>query len=178
VLHPLPVNAPASLRQKSVSFCRKNTSKRSLRVQDNPGLLQAYNPVLDIYPTWDKGTFSVRFDIMAKPRADWFYEIREKGGEFADGPYIRCVEGKLVATNGQSLPLGDLKPGAWIRLTVSATTGAAEYDITFTRQDGSVKEFKDVSCKPTWTNASYMLFASLNKTDTACFIDSLSLKKR
>ncbi|MEY4482850.1 MAG: hypothetical protein RL693_302 [Verrucomicrobiota bacterium] len=153
------------------------TSKRSLKVQDAPDLKRSYDPVLDVYPKWESGTFRVSFDIMAHPGADWFFEMRVKGGEFAAGPYVRCVKGQLVANNGKSLPLAELPPGEWCRIAITATTGAGKYDITLTRQDGSTKEFKDIPCKPTWNSASYLLFSSLGTTKTAYFIDNLSLEQ-
>jgi hypothetical protein len=112
---------------------------------------------------------------MAQPGADWFFEMRVKGGEFAAGPYIRCVKGKLEANNTASVKLGDVAPGEWIRIIITATTGSGKYDIALTRQDGTKKEFKDVPCKPTWNSASYLLFSSLADKKTAYFIDNLSL---
>ncbi len=151
------------------------TSKRSLKSQDMPGLVHSYDPVLDIYPKWEAGTFRVSFDIMAHPDAEWFFEMRVKGGEFAAGPYVRYQKGKLVANNGKSIPLADIKPNEWCRIAITATTGAGKYDITLTREDGSKKEFKDIPCKPTWNAASYLLFSSLADKKTAYFIDNVSL---
>jgi hypothetical protein len=72
-------------------------------VQDVPGLKHSYDPVLDIYPKWaESGTYHVSFDIMAQPGADWFFEMRNKGGEFAAGPYLRWQKGTLVANNTAS----------------------------------------------------------------------------
>lgn len=151
------------------------TSKRSLKVQDAPDMKHSYDPVLDIYPKWESGTFRISFDIMAQPGADWFFEMRVKGGEFAAGPYVRCVKGQLVANNVKSLPLAELPPGEWCRITLTATTGAGKYDITLTRQDGTTQEFKDLPCKPEWNAASYLLFSALGTTKTAYFIDNVSL---
>jgi hypothetical protein len=112
---------------------------------------------------------------MGQPGADWIFEMRVKGGEFAAGPYLRWQGGKLVANNSKSIPLGDVKPGEWIRLNLTATTGAGKYDITLTHADGTIKEFKDIPCKPEWNAASYLLFSSLGTKDTAYFIDNVSL---
>ena len=129
-------------------------SKRSLKVQDAPGLKRSYDPVLDIYPKWDSGTFHVGFDIMAQPGADWFFEMRDgNGGEFAAGPYLRWQKGTLVANNNASQKLADVKPGEWLRIDLTATTGTAKYDVTLTRQDGTKTEIKAIPCKPTWATA-------------------------
>jgi hypothetical protein len=152
-------------------------SKRSLKAQDAPGLVHSYDPVLDIYPKWESGSFHVSFDIMAQPGAAWFFEMRVKGGEFAAGPYIRYQGGKLVANNAASVPLGDVKPGEWCRVSITATTGSGNYDLVLTRQDGSKKEFNDIPCKPSWTAASYLLFSALADKQTAFFIDNLKLEQ-
>jgi hypothetical protein len=153
------------------------SSKRSLKAQDMPGLTRSYAPLLDIFPTWESGTFHVSFDIMAQPEAAWFFEMRVKGGEFAAGPYIRYQNGKLVANNGKSLPLTDIKPGEWCRISIVATTGSGKYAITLTRQDGTKKEFHDIPCKPTWNVATHLLFSSLAEKKTAYFIDNVKLEQ-
>jgi hypothetical protein len=150
-------------------------SKRSLKAQDQPGLAHSYDPVLDIIPKWEAGTFKVSFDIMAQAGADWFFEMRVKGGEFAAGPYVRYANGKLIANNKDSIALADLKPGEWCRLTLIATTSIGKYSLTLTRQDGTKSDFKDIPCKPTWNAASYLLFGSLADKNTAYFIDNISL---
>ncbi|MCP5558401.1 MAG: right-handed parallel beta-helix repeat-containing protein [Verrucomicrobiaceae bacterium] len=151
-------------------------SKRSLKAQDMPDLVQTYEPVLDIFPRWESGTFHVSFDIMAQPDAEWFFEMRVKGGEFAAGPYVRYQKGKLVANNSKTIPLADIKPGEWCRVAITATTGAGKYDLVLTREDGSKKEFKDLPCKPEWNAASYLLFSSLANKKAAYFIDNVKLK--
>jgi hypothetical protein len=151
------------------------TSKRSLKAQDMPGLAHSYDPVLDIFPKWEAGTFQISFDIMALQEAEWFFEMRVKGGEFAAGPYVRYQKGKLVANNDKSIPLADIKPGEWCRITIIATTGAGKYEVSLTREDGSKQEFKDIPCKPTWNASNYLLFSSLANVKTAYFIDNVSL---
>ena len=153
-------------------------SKRSLKVQDVPGLKHSYDPVLDIYPKWaESGTYHVSFDIMAQAGADWFFEMRNKGGEFAAGPYLRWQKGTLVANNTASQKLADVKPGEWLRIEITATTGAAKYDVTLTRQDGTKTEFKAIPYKPTWDTATYLLFSALGTTKTAFFIDNVKLEQ-
>jgi hypothetical protein len=143
-----------------------------------PGLVHSYDPVLDIYPRWEAGTFHVSFDIMAQPDAAWFFEMRVKGGEFAAGPYLRYQKGKLVANNGNSVSLADIKPGEWCRIAITATTGAGKYDLSLTREDGTKQDFKDIPCKPTWNAASYLLFSSLADKKTAYFIDNVKLEQK
>ncbi|MDH4410842.1 MAG: right-handed parallel beta-helix repeat-containing protein [Verrucomicrobiales bacterium] len=150
-------------------------SKRSLKAQDKPDLVHSYDPVLDVFPRWAAGTFRVAFDLMARDGADGFFEMRVKGGEFAAGPYLRWQGGKLVANNTASLPLGELAPGEWVRIEVIAKTGAGHYCVTLTKPDGTKREFKDLPCKPTWNEASYLLFTGLGTKDTAYFLDNLSL---
>lgn len=152
-------------------------SKRSLKAQDMPGLAHSYDPILDIYPRWEAGTFTISFDIMAQAGADWFFEMRVKGGEFAAGPYVRWQNGKLIANNSASLPLAEIPAGEWIRLTIRATTGSGSYYVTVQKEDGTVSEFPKVSCKESWNAANYFLFSGLGTTKTAFFIDNVRLVK-
>tara|TARA_R110002096_G_scaffold48836_1_gene129198 strand:- start:1574 stop:4261 length:2688 start_codon:yes stop_codon:yes gene_type:complete len=150
-------------------------SKRSLEVRDAPGLERSYEPVLDVNPPWETGRITGRFDIMAREGADWFFEIRGKGGEFAAGPYLRWQNGKLGANNAYSTALADLPPGEWIRVEIAATTASGKWSVNLTREDGSTLEFPDLTCKPTWDNAGYLLWSAIGTTETSFFIDNLTL---
>lgn len=152
-------------------------SKRSLKVQDVPDLEHSYDPVLDIHPTWTGDTVHASFDIMAQKGAGWFFEMRAKNGEFAAGPYVRWQKGKLVANNGESIPLADVPVGEWVRVSITAKTGSSQWSVKLTRQDGSKQEFKDLPCKPTWDSAHYLLFSAIGTTKTAFFIDNLRLRQ-
>jgi len=151
------------------------TSQRSLKVQDAPGLKRSFDPVLGIQPTWKSGTFRVSFDIMGQPGADWFFELRDKDGEVAVGPFIRWSKGELVANDAHSTKLASLPAHEWCRLTITATTSKGSYDVTLIRQNGTKNEFKAIPCKPSWSVASYLLFSSLSTAKTAYFIDNISL---
>lgn len=165
---PIPLPAPAS----------GVVSRRSLKVQDAPGLAHTYDPVLDVLPAWEDGAFVASFDIMGQEGADWFFEMRVKGGEFAAGPYIRWQKGQLVANNTGSVKLADLPPGEWCRVIITATTGSGKWSVELIRQDGTKVEFRDLPCKPTWNAASYLLWSALGTTKTAFYIDNVDLLKR
>jgi len=153
-------------------------SRRSLRIQDAPDLVHSYDPVLDVYPTtWEGGTFRATFDIMAQEGADWFFEMRAKGGEFADGPYVRWQKGRLVANNSPSVALADIPAGEWFRVQLTATTESGKWAVELTRQDGAKQRFPDLLCQPSWDNGGYLLWSALGTTKTAFFIDNLSLEQ-
>jgi hypothetical protein len=153
-------------------------SKRSLKVQDAPGLKHSYDPVLDIYPTtWDAGTFHIEFDVMAQPGADWFFEMRGKNADFGHGPYLRWQKGQLAAGTDGKAQLATIPAGEWFRVSLTATTGAGKWTLDITRQDGTKQSFPDLLCKPAWTSASYLLFSALGTTKTAFFIDNFKLEQ-
>lgn len=154
-------------------------SKRSLKVQDAPGLSKSYNPVLDIYPTtWDTpGTFHAEFDVMAQPGADWFFEMRGKNLDFGNGPYLRWQKDQLAASTDGKVQLIKIPAGEWFRVSITASTGAGKWSLVITRQDGTKHAYPDLACKPAWSNAGYLLFSALGTTQTAFFIDNLKLEQ-
>ncbi|RFC46502.1 MAG: Right handed beta helix region/Right handed beta helix region [Verrucomicrobia bacterium] len=158
-----------------IPFGRHPIGRRSLKAQDMPGLVHSYDPVLDIHPNWTSGRFRVQFDLMAEPGAGWFFEMRDKGGEFAAGPFVRWINGNLVANNTNSVALASVKPGEWVRIAIVATTGAGEYAVTVTREDGTTKEFPSIPCKASWKVANYLLFSGQGTEKAAFFIDNLTL---
>ena len=162
-------------------------SKRSLKAQDIPGLAHSYDPVLDIYPKWESGTFHVSFDIMAQPDAAWFFEMRVKGGEFGAGPYVKYQNGKLTpGLKGGPVPF-DVTPNQWVRVSITATTEIpatptieakqGAWTVSFTRQDGEQKSYLPFAAKPGWNAASYLLFSSLADKKAAYFIDNVKLEQ-
>jgi hypothetical protein len=151
---------------------------RSLKVQDAADLANTYDPILHIRPHWTSGRFTVTFDAMAQPGADWFFEMRGKG-EYAAGPLVTWKNGRLSAGTGAGTALAEIPPGEWFRLTITAqtasATGAGSYVVTLMRQDGTSKVFPKIACKESWNDASYLLFSGLGTTKTAFFIDNLQL---
>jgi len=152
-------------------------SKRSLKVQDAPGLSKSYLPVLNLMPKWPDGPLAVSFDAMAQPGANWFFEIRTgPGGEYGAGPYFSWKNGKLAAKTDGSIPLADIPDGEWFRVELTATPGTGKWNVKLTRQDGSTKDFPELPCKPAWNKAGYILWSGLADKQTAFFIDNLELK--
>ncbi len=153
-------------------------SGRSLKIQDAPDLKHSYDPIFDIYPTtWDTGTFHIEFDVMAQPGADWFFEIRGKGGDFGNGPYLRWQKGQLTASTDGKVQLTTIPAGEWFRVSLTATTASSKWSLAITRQDGTKHSYPDLKCKPAWTSASYLLFSALGTTKTAFFLDNLKLEQ-
>jgi hypothetical protein len=153
-----------------------SASKRCLKVQDASDLKHSYDPILDIHPTtWDAGTFHIEFDVMAQPGADWFFEMRGKNGDFGNGPYLRWQKGQLAAGTDGKAKLATIPAGEWFRVSLTATTGAGKWSLEITRQDGTKQSFPELSCKTSWSSASYLLFSALGTIKTAFFIDNLVL---
>ncbi|SFJ32957.1 right-handed parallel beta-helix repeat-containing protein [Planctomicrobium piriforme] len=153
-------------------------SKRSLKIQDAPNLSQTFCPILDVPTNWDAGTMKASFDAMAQPGADWFFEMRTSGGgEYGAGPMVSWKNGVLSAGLGDKTKLAEIPPGEWIRVAVTATTGKGSFDVTVTRQNGAKKDFKKIPCKPEWNQAHYLLWSALGTTQTAFFLDNVSLTR-
>jgi len=163
---PIPVDGEAA----------STSSKRSLKVQDAPGLRQSYLPVLGMSPKWDDGTLKVSFDVMAQPGANWFVEMRTTtGGEFGAGPMVTWKDGQLTAGKAVITKLGALPAGEWLRVAITAVPGTGKWSVVITRQDGTKQEYKDLPCKPEWTKCHYVLWSSLGTTKTAYYLDNVSL---
>lgn len=150
---------------------------RSLKLQDRAGLEKSYHPVLTIRPRWKEGRFLARFDLMITEGAQGFFEMRSSDGEFAAGPYVRWAGGRLVANNQNSIDLGPLATGEWVRIQISAIPGSGRYHVRLTREDGREQEFPDLPCKSTWEDAGQLIFSGTANADTAYFLDNLSLTR-
>jgi hypothetical protein len=74
--------------------------------------------------------------------------------------------------------LATIPAGEWYRVHISATTGSSKWSVELTRKDGSEQSFPTLTCKPTWTSASYLLFSSLGTQKTAFYLDNIKLESR
>jgi hypothetical protein len=154
-------------------------SKRSLKVQDAPGLSKNYLPILNVEPNWDDGAVEVEFDAMAQAGADWFTEMRtDRGGEYGIGPMVNCRNGKLSAGKGGPTPLLDIPAGEWFRVTIATTLGSGTYAVTVMRADGTRREFPGLACSPTLTKCRYLLWSGTGEVKAAFFLDNVRLERR
>jgi len=161
-------------------------SKRSLKVQDVPGLKHSYDPALDIYPKWpESGSYHVSFDIMAQPGADWFPRCATKG-EFAAGPYVRWQNGKIapglqsgpVPFESRAQPMGACGNHRHLRDCRHADHARQKrhLDRLLHPPGRRRKAHPTFAAKPGWTEAHYLLFSALGTTKTAFFIDNVKLE--
>ena len=163
---PLPVDGAAA------------PSKRSLKIQDAPGLSRTYMPILHVTPNWDDGRFEAEFDLMAQEGADGMFELRtDKGGEYALGPLLTWNKGRLAAGKGAAVKLAEFAPGEWIRLLVTATPGAGSFQVTLTRGDGRKEEFPAIPCGAAWNMCHYVLWSGTSDNKAAFFLDNLRLER-
>ncbi len=153
-------------------------SRRSLKLQDAPGLTQTYNPHYVLKPKFESGTLLLAFDIMAEKDAPWYLEMRDdKGSGYAVGPSFHWKDGMLRAGRNAKTDVMELPPGQWARLEARATLGTSKWNLTATRQDGKSIELKDLPCDAAWTLCGNILWSSLGTTKTALYLDNLRLKR-
>ncbi|MBX3742937.1 MAG: right-handed parallel beta-helix repeat-containing protein [Akkermansiaceae bacterium] len=148
-------------------------SKKSIKIQDAPGLTPSWLPVLNLHPKFAPGPIRISFDAMSRAGAEWFFEVR--GGEFGAGPYLSWKDGKLAATTGRSVPLADIPTGEWFRVRMTATPGSGTWNVEITRQDGTRTNHPDIPCKKEWTKANLVLWSAISNADTAFHIDNLEM---
>lgn len=154
-------------------------SKRSLKVQDAPGLSKNYLPILHVEPNWDDGAVEIEFDAMAQPGADWFTEMRtDRGGEYGIGPMVNWRNGKLSAGKGGPTPLVDIPAGEWFRVAIATTLGSGTYAVSVTRADGTRREFPGLACSPALAKCRYLLWSGTGEVKAAFFLDNVRLERR
>ena len=155
-------------------------SKRSLILQDAPGLSVQWSPFFAVNTGWKSGEIHVAFDIMARADEKWLFELRDanKTG-YLTGLGIGWKNGNLSA-RGPGTEKATLAVAAdqWVRVEIQSTIGSAEYALTLTRQDGEKATFPHLPCPPQWTAAGYLVWISLGETKTAMFLDNLRIYER
>ncbi len=114
---------------------------------------------------------------MAEAGADWFFEMRNKAGEFAVGPFVRWQEGRLLAQHDGSQPLIDVAAGQWVRIEIEARTASKEYDVSVTRLDGQKREWKKLPCQSSWDGVSMLLFSGTGTKQAAIFVDNFLVER-
>jgi hypothetical protein len=97
------------------------TGKRSLKIQDAPGLQFAYNPHLVFSPNHHDGVTTMRFAMRAEAGVNMYHEWRDWQHEpYRVGPTFSLRDGVLSAAGR---PLMDIPGSVWVEYTVSAGIG-------------------------------------------------------
>ena len=150
------------------------SSLRSVKFQRTGDPSNRNGPLLILSPNWEKGTFEITFDVMGQSDADWFFEMRTATyGEYSAGPRISWQHGSLAAD--KSVKLCDLPPKEWIRVSITATLGTGRWNLSLTRQNGTVQNFEDLPCKMDWNRCFSLVWVATAETSAAFFIDNLEI---
>lgn len=151
--------------------------KRSLKVQDAPGLKRAYTPHFSFDCNHKSGASKVSFDLWLEPGTSFNHEWRNKAAKYEVGPSLDIRNGALYVKSVETMKLPERQ---WIHFVISAGLGeGAEgtWRLEVTLPDGSVKAppnltFRDKS----WNSLEWMVFVSNATTKTVFYMDNLIIE--
>ena len=152
--------------------------KRSVKIQDAPGLQAAFNPHLVYKPNYTAGQARCSFDLRLEPGAVLFHEWRSWDvNPYRIGPSIWIRDGKLTV-GGR--PLLDLPAGQWFHVEITAKVGTAadgKWNLTVVLPGEQPRRFPDLAvASPEFKNFTWTGWCSMATDKTAFYLDNLQVK--
>jgi len=160
----------------AVSDALAASGRRSLKVQDAPGLQAVFNPHFYYVPGHRQGVSRLAFDLYTDVHTIFHHEWRDDAQPYRVGPSLWVRQGKLVAAGKE---LMDIPPGVWVHLEVSAALGASSsgtWDLTVTLPGQPGRHFAKLPLgNPQWKKLDWLGFCSLATQKTVFYLDNIVL---
>jgi hypothetical protein len=154
------------------------SGRRSVKVQDAPGLQAAYNPHLVYKPNYTAGRARCSFDLRLDPGAALLYEWRSWDvNPYRAGPSLWIRDGKLTA-GGREL-LG-LPTGQWCHFEITAQVGASadgKWDLSIQLPGQEPRRLVGLAVSsPEFKNLTWTGWCSMATQKTAFYLDNVQVK--
>ena len=138
--------------------------KWSLELKDSPRLQFDYEPHLFRNVTADSGVARISYAMRCEPEADVRFLLRDyhpaKGGEFVDGPCVRCHRGKLTAGDRS----WDVPSETWLEVRMSLDFGTRSWTLSVKGQDGASYASAEIPFDKAFARMDWFGFT----TDSSC----------
>ena len=154
-----------------------SSGKRSLRVQDAPGLVHGFNPHFFYIPSHREGVSRCSFDLRIEPGAVVFVEWRDDASPYRVGPSIWVQDGKLSAAGKV---LMDLPSRTWVHIEMAARLGqraTGTWTLRVALADQTPRTFADLRCpSPKWRKLDWLGFCSTATQKSEFFLDNIHIR--
>ncbi|MEZ0276762.1 MAG: right-handed parallel beta-helix repeat-containing protein, partial [Roseimicrobium sp.] len=155
---------------------RAKSGKRSLKVQDAPGLANPWTPHFNFDCNHKSGTSRVSFDLWMEPEAAFNHEWRNKLAKYEVGPSMDVRDGALFVRKKE---LMKVPPQQWIHFELRSLLGDAAkgvWTLEVTLPDGRKEIFADLPAgSETWNSLEWLVFVSNANVKTTFFMDNLEI---
>lgn len=150
------------------------SGRRSLRVQEQPGLKAEFNPHFYWDPHFTTGSARMAFSIRLEPTANVRMEWRSAGHPYRTGPSLHFQPGSVSARGRK---VADVVPNTWVRVEVVSPLGGSEnrWQLKLTLPDGTERGYKDLETDPGWKEARWIGFSSHGQPGSSYYLDDLQL---
>ncbi len=150
--------------------------KRSLKIQDAPGLSQPFNPHFVYRPAHTDGTTRCGFDLRVEPGAHLYHEWRNETTPYLVGPSLWVHNGTL-RVGGRELMA--IPQSQWVRIEIAACLGSAatgKWELTVTVPGSEPRRFSNLSFgSPQFKQLHWLGFVSQATDSVVWYLDNLTL---
>jgi len=176
-----PADAEANVEKKgdAIGVTEETAAggRRSVKIQDAPGLQARFNPHLVYKPNYTAGSARCRFALRLEPGAILFHEWRSWDvNPYRVGPSLWIQDGKLTV-GGR--PLLDLPTDQWLHVEITARVGAdtdGKWDLTVQLPGEPPRRFPGLAVASTeFKNFTWVGWCSMASDKTAFFLDDLQI---
>lgn len=165
------------------------SGRKSLKMQDAPGLRAAYVPLFSYRPEYKSGTIRLNFDVRLGPGACFGHEWRDDASPYNAGARLMICTGKLEV---QGQPPVDVPVDRWIRVRIASRLGedsTGTWDLTINLLEPATEEGNDArvvdpplanwtglkNVSPAFRELQWLGFISNATTKTEIYLDNIDL---
>ena len=150
--------------------------KKSVKIQDAPGLKEAYNPHYVYRVDYPAGKVRNSFHLRVDKGAIIQFEWRDwSGSRYYTGPQF-SVRGAALQVGKQSVPLPE---GQWVKIEIAAAVGESPsaWTLRVTAPGKPPQEFRGLApASPLFKRLTWVGFTSNATEKTAFYLDDFSLR--
>ncbi|HLJ54023.1 MAG TPA: right-handed parallel beta-helix repeat-containing protein, partial [Chthonomonadaceae bacterium] len=153
------------------------SGRRSLKVQDAPGLQNVYDPHFAFMPGHTRGVTTIRFAMRAEAGVTMYHEWRDWRQEpYKVGPSFTLRDGGLSAAGR---PLLDIPSGVWVEYRISAGMGPDQngtWDLAVRLPGQPERLFRRLPLgSPDFHTLTWCGFSSMATERTVFYLDDIEL---
>lgn len=150
---------------------------RSLRLTDQPGLEQSWQPHAYWQPNLRTGTVRASVRLRLSPGAQPVFEWRTPSQPFATGPSLSFSPTGHLLANGQAV--AQVPADEWLTIEIDCPLGPAAngtYQLRLRVGDGPLEDLGPQTCQPEFRRLGWVGLVMSADSDATVYLDDLSIR--
>jgi len=160
-----------------ISDEKASGGKMSLKFVDGPEQKYPFNPHVFYRTKFKTGEMLGAFDVLIDEKTSFYYQWRDYGDNYKQGPAVQITEGGKVVHAGREL--FKVPVGVWVHFEVKCQVGEradGKFDLSVTSPGAEPRHFRGLSCASDFTELDWVGFVSKGVQESVFYIDNIEIR--